>query len=148
MSLKEQLLSDIKEAMKSKDSVKLGTVRSVISAVKNQAIDSKRELNEEEILVLVSRAVKKRKEAAALFTKITNEAGLDKANFDVEGPQLASSFTVRMGGQPDTASRYVRQILDAQKESKTVWKKYFVKNASNDIVISRCLMRCKKNTNF
>ncbi|MZG52482.1 MAG: GatB/YqeY domain-containing protein [Nitrospinae bacterium] len=69
MSLKEKLLSDMKEAMKSKDSVKLGTVRSVISAVKNQEIDSKKELNEEEILTLVSREVKKRKEAAALYEK-------------------------------------------------------------------------------
>lgn len=59
----------MKEAMKSKDSVKLGTVRSVISAVKNQEIDSKKELNEEEILTLVSREVKKRKEAAALYEK-------------------------------------------------------------------------------
>ena len=69
MTLKEQLLSDMKEAMKSKDSVKLGTVRSVISAVKNQEIDSKKELNEDEILILVSREVKKRKEAAALYEK-------------------------------------------------------------------------------
>ena len=69
MSLKEQLLSDMKEAMKSKDSVKLGTIRSVISAVKNQEIDSKKELNDEEILILVSREVKKRKEAAALYEK-------------------------------------------------------------------------------
>ena len=55
MTLKEQLLSDMKEAMKSKDSVKLGTIRSVISALKNQEIDSKKELNDEEILILVSR---------------------------------------------------------------------------------------------
>ena len=35
----------MKEAMKSKDSVKLGTVRGVISAVKNQEIDLKKELS-------------------------------------------------------------------------------------------------------
>ena len=69
MSLKEQLLFDMKGAMKSKDSVKLGTIRSVISAVKNQEIDSKKELDEEEILILVSREVKKRKEAAAFYEK-------------------------------------------------------------------------------
>ena len=59
----------MKGAMKSKDSVKLGTVRSVISAIKNQEIDLKKELNDEEILSLVSREVKKRKEAAALYEK-------------------------------------------------------------------------------
>ena len=45
MSLKEKLLSNMKEAMKSKDSVKLGTVRGVISAVKNHEIDLKKELS-------------------------------------------------------------------------------------------------------
>ena len=59
----------MKEAMKSKDSVKLGTVRSVISAVKNQEIELKKELSEEEILTIVSREVKKRKEASVLYEK-------------------------------------------------------------------------------
>ena len=59
----------MKEAMKAKDSVKLGTVRSVISAVKNQEIELKKELSEEEILTIVSREVKKRKEASVLYEK-------------------------------------------------------------------------------
>ena len=69
MTLKEKLLLDMKEAMKSKDSLKLGTVRSVISAVKNQEIDLRKDLDEEEILAIVSREVKKRKEAANLYEK-------------------------------------------------------------------------------
>ena len=69
MTLKEKLLPDMKEAMKSKDSLRLGTVRSVISAVKNQEIDLRKDLDEEQILTLVSREVKKRKEAASLYEK-------------------------------------------------------------------------------
>ena len=69
MTLKEKLLLDMKEAMKSKDSLKLETVRSVISAVKNQEIDLRKDLDEEEILAIVSREVKKRKEAANLYEK-------------------------------------------------------------------------------
>jgi uncharacterized protein len=69
MTLKEKLLADMKEALKSKDSVRLNTIRSVIAATKNQEIDLKKELKEEEILSLVTREVKKRKEAAALFEK-------------------------------------------------------------------------------
>ena len=69
MTLKEKLLSDMKEAMKSKDSLRLGTVRSVISAVKNQEIDLRKDLDEEQILTVVSREVKKRKEAASLYEK-------------------------------------------------------------------------------
>ena len=69
MTLKEKLLSEMREAMKSKDSLKLGTIRSVISAVKNQEIDLRKDLDEEEILAIVSREVKKRKEAASLYEK-------------------------------------------------------------------------------
>ena len=69
MTLKEKLLLDMKEAMKSKDSLKLGTVRSVIAAVKNQEIDLRKDLDEEEILAIVGREVKKRKEAANLYEK-------------------------------------------------------------------------------
>ena len=59
----------MKEAMKSKDSLKLGTIRSVIAAVKNQEIDLRKDLDEEEVLTIVSREVKKRKEAASLYKK-------------------------------------------------------------------------------
>ena len=61
MTLKEKLLSDMKEAMKSKDSLKLGTIRSVIAAVKNQEIDLRKDLDEEDVLTIVSREVKKKK---------------------------------------------------------------------------------------
>jgi uncharacterized protein YqeY len=67
MILKETLLSDMKESMKAKDSIRLETVRCIISAVKNQEIDTRKDLEEEEILTIISREVKKRKEAAALY---------------------------------------------------------------------------------
>jgi hypothetical protein len=67
MTLKEKLLADMKEALRSKDSLRLNTIRSVISAIKNQEIDLRRECQENEILSLVTREVKKRKEASALF---------------------------------------------------------------------------------
>ena len=57
----------MKKSMKAKDTVRLETVRSVISAFKKQEIDTRKDLTEEEILTLVSREVKKRKEAATLY---------------------------------------------------------------------------------
>ena len=67
MTLKEKLLADMKEALRAKDSLRLNTIRSVISAIKNQEIDLKKDLQDEGILPLISREVKKRKEAATLF---------------------------------------------------------------------------------
>ena len=67
MTLKEKLSSDMKEALRSKDSLRLNTIRSVIAAIKNQEIDLRKELQGDEVLSIVTREVKKRKEASALF---------------------------------------------------------------------------------
>ena len=57
----------MKGAMKSRDSLRLNTIRSIIAAVKNQEIDLRKELQDDEVLSIVTREVKKRKEASALF---------------------------------------------------------------------------------
>ena len=67
MTLKEKLSSDMKEALRSKDSLRLNTIRSVIAAIKNQEIDLRKELQDDEVLSIVTHEVKKRKEASALF---------------------------------------------------------------------------------
>ena len=109
MSLKEQLLSDMKEAMKSKDSVKLGTVRSVISAVKNQEIDSKKELNDEENLILVSREVKKRKEAAALYEKGARPELKDK---EIQEMEILKTYLPEQVSEEDLRKRIQEVITE------------------------------------
>ena len=67
MDLKENLLLDMKEALKARNSLKLNTIRGLISEVKNQEIDLRRKLDNDEIISLVPTQVKKRKEAATMF---------------------------------------------------------------------------------
>jgi hypothetical protein len=69
MSLKENLLSDMKGALKAKESLKLNTIRGLISEIKNREIDLRRELGDDEIISIISTQIKKRKEAATLFKK-------------------------------------------------------------------------------
>jgi uncharacterized protein YqeY len=59
----------MKEAQKARDSLTLNTIRCVISEIKNREIDLRRELDDEEIISLVSTQIKKRKEAVTLFDK-------------------------------------------------------------------------------
>lgn len=59
----------MKGAMKSKDRIRLNTIRIVKSEIKNQEISLRRELGDEEIITLISSQVKKRREAAAFFLK-------------------------------------------------------------------------------
>ena len=108
MSLKEKLLSSMKEAMKSKDSVKLGTIRSVISAVKNKEIDLKNELSEEEILAIVSREVKKRKEAAVLYEKGNRPELKDK---EIQEMQILQTYLPEQVSEKDLRRR-IQEVID------------------------------------
>ena len=108
MSLKEELLSNMKEAMKSKDSVKLGTVRGVISAVKNQEIDLKKELSEEKILTIVSREVKKRKEAAVLYEKGNRPELKDK---EIQEMKILQTYLPEQVSEKDLRRR-IQEVID------------------------------------
>lgn len=69
MSLKEQLTTAMKEAMKAKQSERLGTLRMVISAIKNKEIDKKGELDDAAVIDVLSSFVKQRREAADVYRK-------------------------------------------------------------------------------
>lgn len=67
MSLRSQLPTLLKEAMKARDTIKLDTIRFILSQAKNLEIDLKRELNDEEFMTLLKKEVKNRLEAIEQF---------------------------------------------------------------------------------
>lgn len=67
MNLKDQLMQDMKEAMKAKQSDRLGTIRQLRSAIKNKEIELQQELDDEGILSVIGTAVKQRREAAQMY---------------------------------------------------------------------------------
>ena len=71
MSLKERLTEDMKQAMKDKESgkLRLSVIRMVRANIKNVEIDSKQELSDDEVLGVVSKEVKMRRDSIEEFTK-------------------------------------------------------------------------------
>lgn len=69
MSLSERLNEDMKQAMKSQDKFKLSTIRMVRATIKNLEIDLKRTLDDSEVLDILSREIKQRKDALQEFEK-------------------------------------------------------------------------------
>lgn len=63
----EQIESDLKDAMRSKDQTAVDVLRSLKTRIINEKIARQRELAEEDILKLVQSEIKKRKEAAAAY---------------------------------------------------------------------------------
>jgi len=67
MSLKTDISQAMKEAMKAKESVRLGTVRMILSAIKNKEIDAGAELDDAAVTAVLSTLAKQRREAAEAF---------------------------------------------------------------------------------
>lgn len=74
MSLKEQLKDDMKTAMKAKDKARLTTVRLVLAAIKQQEIDKQIELNDSDVLAVLNKMVKQRRDSITQYT----DAGRDE----------------------------------------------------------------------
>ncbi len=83
MSLKEKLQSDLTAAMRARDEVKSSTIRMVLTAIKNEEVSGKeaRDLTDAEIITVLSRESKKRREAAEAFEQAgaADRAAAEKA---------------------------------------------------------------------
>ena len=67
MSLKTQIQEDMKAAMRARDSARLSAIRLLIAAIKQREIDERRELDGEEVIGVIEKLVKQRREAAAQY---------------------------------------------------------------------------------
>jgi len=54
MSLKDRILSDVKDAMRAKDKPRLGTLRLITATIKQQEVDERIELDDTQVLTLLN----------------------------------------------------------------------------------------------
>ena len=89
MGLKEKLQSDLTDAIRSKDGVKSGTIRMLLAAITNEEVAGKRAkvLTDAEVITVLSREAKKRREAVEAYTNAKRD---DLANKEkAEGAIIA-----------------------------------------------------------
>lgn len=67
MSLKEQIVSDMKDAMRAKDAKRLGTIRMLTAAMKQKEVDERIELNDQQVQSIIEKMIKQRKDSITQF---------------------------------------------------------------------------------
>ena len=67
MSLKDQITEDMKNAMRAKDTARLGCIRLLLSAMKQKEVDERVVLDDGAIVVILDKLVKQRKDSIAAF---------------------------------------------------------------------------------
>ncbi len=77
-------MDDIKTAMKAKDKDKVGTIRMLTAAIKQVEVDERRELADADVLSIVSKMIKQRKDAAEQFKQADRQDLADKELAEIE----------------------------------------------------------------
>jgi uncharacterized protein YqeY len=99
MALKEKLQNDLTAAMRARDEVRSGTIRMVLTAIKNEEVAGKeaRELSDAEVITVLSREAKKRREAAEAYEQAG--AADRAANEKAEGSIIAEYLPAQLSEQ-------------------------------------------------
>ena len=84
MSIREQILADIKEAMKAKDEFKRDTLRTLNAALKQVEVDQRIEMTDEVVLPLLQKEIKKRADSVELYIKGAREDLAKKEQDEIE----------------------------------------------------------------
>ena len=84
MSIREQILADIKEAMKATDEFKRDTLRTLNAALKQVEVDQRIEMTDEVVLPLLQKEIKKRADSVELYLKGAREDLAKKEQSEIE----------------------------------------------------------------
>ena len=68
MSLKERITEDMKNAMRAKDSERLGTIRLLLAAIKQREVDERLVLDDANVIAVTDKLIKQRKDSFSQFS--------------------------------------------------------------------------------
>jgi uncharacterized protein YqeY len=112
MGLKEKLQSDLTDAIRSKDGVKSGTIRMLLAAITNEEVAGKsaKVLSDAEVITVLSREAKKRREAVEAYTNAKRD---DLANKEKEESAVIALYLPEQLSEADIK----KLIMDAIAET-------------------------------
>ncbi|MDD2446353.1 MAG: GatB/YqeY domain-containing protein [Tissierellia bacterium] len=84
MSLKEKLMEDFKSSMKNKDTMRKNTITMVRASIKQTEVDERKELTDEEILDIISKQVKEKRNAIEEFRKGSRDDLINQTENEIE----------------------------------------------------------------
>ena len=84
MSLKEKIIADMQDAMRSKESEKLNAIRLLQSSIKQKEVDDRVDIDDESILSIIEKMLKQRRDSIEAFKKANRNDLVDKEEFEVK----------------------------------------------------------------
>jgi hypothetical protein len=84
MSLKDRISEDMKAAMKARDAARLGAIRLLLAAIKQKEVDERVDVDDAQVLALVDKLIKQRRDSIAQFGQAGRQDLVDKEQFELD----------------------------------------------------------------
>ncbi|MDD5387797.1 MAG: GatB/YqeY domain-containing protein [Gallionellaceae bacterium] len=84
MSLKQRISDDMKNAMRAKDSARLGAIRLLLAAMKQREVDERIELDDDAVVAIVEKQLKQRKDSFSQYQAAGRQDLADQEAFEIE----------------------------------------------------------------
>lgn len=82
--LKTQITNDMKAAMKGGDKPRLGVIRLILAAIKQQEVDNRIELDDTQVLVVLDKMLKQRKDSLEQYQNAGRQDLADQESFEID----------------------------------------------------------------
>ena len=110
MELKNKITEDMKAAMRAKDTARLGTVRLLLAAMKQKEVDERVVLTDADILAIIDKMVKQRRESIAQFEKAARN---DLADAEKAEIAVLSAYLPQQLSESEVAGAVAAAIAEA-----------------------------------
>jgi len=118
--LKQRILEDVKAAMKAGDKRRVGTLRLITAAIKQREVDERIELDDTQVLAVLDKMVKQRRESIAQYEKAGREDLVAQEAYEIEViqtylPETLSETEIAAAIQDAVAATGAASIRDMGK---------------------------------
>lgn len=109
MSLKAQISEDMKTAMRARESQRLGAIRLVLAALKQKEVDERVELSDAEVLSIIEKMIKQRRDSIAQYQAAKRQDLVDTETFELE---LLSAYLPRQLSEAEIAEEVAKAVAE------------------------------------
>jgi hypothetical protein len=108
--LKQQITEDMKTAMKSGDKERLGVIRLILAAIKQREVDERIVLDDAQVLAVIEKMIKQRRDSIAQFKAAAREDLVAKEEFEV---RVIQGYMPEQLGDAEIDAIIAKAIADA-----------------------------------
>lgn len=101
MSLKTKITDDMKATMKAREAERLSAIRLMLAAIQQREVDDRKDLSDLEVISVIERMIKQRRDSIAQFQAAGRKDLVDKETFELG---LLSSYLPKQLSDDDIAS--------------------------------------------